>query len=234
MTDVARFTELLFADQTLDDLVTSLDQEAAPDGAWIFLAEAAEHLRQGDIGRAAEVLLEVAGNPKMETRILLWSWAALRRLGVQPKSDESDDIKGVVIEVPMESGMDVLAAYADRSARYVNYSGRVIVWEIADVTISSIIRELLQSCEDLRRVVIPAPHADCLEHLIRVTLLTFKGNQVVATCMQSLDRSPIKQVVSVGAELVANLVKRSQLTDQIVSEISTLGNPTASKGFRSS
>ena len=36
MADVARFTELLFGDQTLDDLLTSLDKEAAPDGAWML------------------------------------------------------------------------------------------------------------------------------------------------------------------------------------------------------
>jgi hypothetical protein len=102
MADLARFTQLLFADQTLDDLLTSLDKQAATDGAWILLREAAEHLRQGETGRATEVLLEVTSNPKMATRILLWSWATLRCLGVHPKSYEADDIKGVVIQVPME------------------------------------------------------------------------------------------------------------------------------------
>ena len=95
MANVVRFTELLFCDQTLDDLLTSLDKEAAPDGAWTLLSKAAEHVRQGEVGRAVEVLLEVARNPKMETRILLWSWAALRCLGAYPKSYEADDIKGV-------------------------------------------------------------------------------------------------------------------------------------------
>jgi hypothetical protein len=224
MADVARFTELLFGDQTIDDLLTSLDKEAAPDGAWMLLSKAAEHMRQGEVGRAAEVLLEVAGNPKMETRILLWSWAALRCLGIHPKSYEADDIKGVVIQVPMESGVDVLAAYADGTARYVNHSGKTIVWEITDATITAIIRKLLESCKDLRGVVFAASPNHSVKDLVRVTLLTFTGNRFAEASMQSLASSPINQVLGVGAELMANLIKRSESMDRIVSKTSSAGN----------
>jgi hypothetical protein len=75
MADVARFTELLFAE-------TSLDKEAALDGTWILLTKAAEHVQQGEPQHATKVLLEIADSSNTETRILLWSWAALRRLGV--------------------------------------------------------------------------------------------------------------------------------------------------------
>lgn len=218
MADVARFTELLFADQTLDDVLTSLDKEAAPDVAWMLLSKAAEHIRQAEVGRAAEVLLEVASNPNMETRILLWSWAALRRLGVHPNSYEADDIKGVVIQVPMESGADVLAAYADGMARYVNHSGKAIVWEITDATISGIIRKLLQSCKDLCGVVVAASANHSVTDVVRVTLLTFNGNRFAEASMQSVASSPINQVVGVGAELMANLIKRSELMDRLVEE----------------
>jgi thiol-disulfide isomerase/thioredoxin len=91
MADVARFTELLFGDQTLDDLLTLLDKESAPDGAWMLLSKAAEYMRRREVGHAAEVLLEVAGDPKMETRILLWSWAALRCLGQLDRPVEVGD-----------------------------------------------------------------------------------------------------------------------------------------------
>jgi hypothetical protein len=221
MADVARFTELLFADQTLDDVLTSLDKEAAPDGAWTLLSKAAEHMRQVEVGRAAEVLLEVAGNPNMETRILLWSWAALRRLGVRPNSYEADDIKGVVIQVPTESGADVLAAYADGTARYINHSGKAIVWEITDATITAIIRKLLESCKDLCGVVVAASPNHSVTDVVRVTLLTFNGNRFVEAPMQFLASSPINQVLGVGAELMGNLIKRSESMDRIVSKSSS-------------
>ena len=224
MANVARFTELLFCDQTLDDLLTSLDKEAAPDGAWTLLSKAAEHVRQGEVGRAVEVLLEVARNPKMETRILLWSWAALRCLGAYPKSYEADDIKGVVIQVPMESGVDVLAAYVDGTARYVNHSGKAIVSEITDASITAIIRKLFESCKDLRGVVAAASPNHSVKDLVRVTLLTFNGNRFAEASMQSLASSPINQVLSVGAELMANLIKRSESMDRMVSKISSARN----------
>jgi hypothetical protein len=223
MADVARFTELLFGDQTLDDLLTSLDKQAAADGAWILLRKAAEHLRQGEVARATEVLLEVARNPKMETRILLWSWTTLRCLGVHPKSYEADDIKGVVIQVPMESGADVLAAYADGTARYVNHSGKAIVWEITDATIADIVRKLLESCKDLRGVVVAASASYFVKDAVRVTLLTFNGNRFLEAPMQFLASSPINQVLGVGAELMGNLIKRSESMDRIVSKSSTAG-----------
>lgn len=220
MADVARFTQLLFGDQTLDDLLTSLDKDTAPDGAWMLLSKAAKRMRQGDVGCAAEMLLEVAGNPKMETRILLWTWTALRRLGIHPKSYEADEIKGVVIQVPTKSGVDVLAAYADGTARYVNYSGKAIIWEITDASITAIIRKLLQSCKDLRGVLVAASPVDSDRELLRVTLLTFNGNRFVEASMQSLDSGPIEQVLGVGAELMANLIKRSESMDQLVSQSS--------------
>jgi len=222
MADVARFTELLFSDQTLDDLLTSLDPEAPPDGSWILLSKAAEHMRQGEVGRATEMLLEVTGNPNLEARVLLWSWAALRCLGVYPKSYEADDIKGVVIQVPIESGVDVLAAYADGTARYVNYSGKVIVWENPDATITPIVRKLLQSCKDLRGFVVAASPTDSVQDLVRVTLLTFNGNRFAESSMESLASSPITRVLSFAAEVMANLIKRSELMDRIVSKTSNV------------
>ena len=39
-------------------------------------------------------------------------------------------VHGVVLDVPMGGGLDTLAAYADGTARYINHSGRTIVWEV--------------------------------------------------------------------------------------------------------
>ena len=219
MADLVRFTELLFSDQTLDDLLTSLDKEVASDGAWMLLSKAAEHMRQGQAGRAAEMLLEVVDNPKMKTRILLWSWAALRCLGVHPTLYEANDIKGVVIQLPMKSGVDVLAAYTDGTARYINYSGKVLVWEISDATITAIIRKLLESCKNLCGVLTaPSPHF--IEDSVCVTLLTFNGNWSVETQMHLLDASPIERVLGLGAELLGNLIRRSESMDRLISQTS--------------
>ena len=216
MANVARFTELLFCDQTLQALVTSLDKDVASDGAWMLLTKAAEHIQHGDVARGAELLLELAGNPTMETRVLLWSWAALRCLGFHPKSYEADDIQGVVMQVPLENGIDVLAAYIDGTARYVNQGGKAIIWEITDAAITAIIRKVLESCKDLPGVVAAASRNDPARDFVRVTMLTFSGNRFAEVSMQYLDSSPIKQVLSIGAELLAKLIKRSQSMDRLM------------------
>ncbi len=41
-------------------------------------------------------------------------------------------VQGVILDVPLEEGIDTLAAYADGTARYINHSGRTIIWEVAD------------------------------------------------------------------------------------------------------
>jgi hypothetical protein len=38
-------------------------------------------------------------------------------------------ILGVIIEMPVNEGHDLLAAYEDGSARYLNYSGKALVYE---------------------------------------------------------------------------------------------------------
>ena len=122
----------------------------------------------------------------------------------------------------MESGADVLAAYADGTARYVNHSGKAIVWEITDATITGIIRKLLESCKDLCGIVVASANHS-VEDVVRVTLLTFNGNRFVEAPMQSLASSPINQVLGVGAELMGNLIKRSESMDRIMSKSSSAG-----------
>lgn len=216
MPDIARFTQLLFADQPLDHLLASVDQGTEPDGPWTVLTEANAHIRQGKTERAVKLLFELIARPNIETRILLWAWTALRNLGVRPKPDEADEIRGIVIEVSMESGVDVLAAYADGAARYVNHSGKVIVWDIPDVTITSLISKLLECSKRFRNVAATTLISHSVGDLIRVTLLTFTGNRFAEASMQSIASSPISQVLAIGAELMANLIKRAESMNRIM------------------
>lgn len=222
MTDTARFTELFFADQTLEDLLASLDGDAAVGGVWMLLTEAAAHMRQGEAERAVKLLLEVVAASNIETRISLWSWTALRRLGVHPKSHEADEIKGIVVQVPMENGIDVLAAYVDGTARYVNHSGKVIVWDIPDASITNTISKLLECSKALHCVVDAASTNHSVAGLVRVTLLTFDGNRFAEASMHSVASSPINQVLAVGADLMANLIKRSESMTQIIKSVETV------------
>ncbi len=218
MPDIARFTQLLFADQSLDQLLELCDIEARPkEGAWALLVGALAKWREGKHNPAIELLLEITARPNLETRVLLWSWSALRSLGVYPDAREASEIKGVVVQVPVERAVDVLAGYADGTARYVNHMGKIIVWDLPDGVISSLIQRLLH-CSSVLPLDTSVSACD-LPNLVRVTVLTIGGNHVLAIPLPSLPSdSPLNRVLSVGAELMANLIKRTGTMNQLMQQ----------------
>ncbi len=68
----------------------------------------------------------IAVNEREESRIRVLAYNRLRGSGrpVPPKK-----LLGVIIEVPMQQGLDVLAAFADGRVRYLNQSGKIAVFE---------------------------------------------------------------------------------------------------------
>lgn len=59
------------------------------------------------------------------------------------RGDEAKRLDGVVVEVALDQGLDILAAYADHSARYYNYSGSAVIWERPDPSLDAHIDALL-------------------------------------------------------------------------------------------
>lgn len=211
MTNSARFTELLFADQTLDELSGALsgDESPAYPDAWKQLIQAADYLRRNKQTQATELLLAIIKNPSISTRMLLWGWTALRQIGIRPQPSEASEIRGVVIQVPVEQGADVLAVYADGTARYVNHSGKIIVWESTDTRIARNVQEIL----DLSKAIDPNSSDDLsgtASGIVRVTLLTFNGNRSVDVAIHLLQGSPVNSVLTKGAELIRNLIQQTE------------------------
>lgn len=57
---------------------------------------------------------------------------------------QAPELLGVVVEVGMWDGLDVLAAYTGYRARYINYSEKYLVWESRNPTADALIDELLE------------------------------------------------------------------------------------------
>ena len=64
-------------------------------------------------------------------------------MGQQPEDDEGKRLYGVVVEVGLENGLDILAAYVDGTARYFNYTGAAIIWERPDGSLDITVETLL-------------------------------------------------------------------------------------------
>ena len=219
MADLSGVIDLFFADQDLHQLLEGqiLSDREEP---WIFLINADACMQKGEREQAIELLNKIVVDNNVETRIMLWSWAALRRLGVHPNINEADEVRGIVIQVPIKDGVDVLAAYADNTARYVNYAGKIIIWDVPDAAIGTIIHKLLESskipCSQIaapvvKRVTFPS-------NVLHITFLTLGGNRAVEIRTDNLDSSPLGNILVIGAELLGNLMKRSQSMNQLMQE----------------
>jgi hypothetical protein len=173
-TPTERFKRMLFADQTLGELVAIM---APREG---LLHDARELLVGGDAGgaEAALVAMMLATPEEMtpwhrillaasqfaqgnrepgirtlraltetaaESRVRLGGWRALRDLGVV--ADAADQVLGVVADMNVEGGVDTLAAYADGSARHLLHTGQKFIWDRPDDRLAGAIAAVIAAAE---------------------------------------------------------------------------------------
>ena len=73
-----------------------------------------------------ESLLELLNDESLESRVRILAGRILVTKGSQVPQKL---LLGVVIEVGLEGGLDVLAAYLDGTARYINHSEKIVIWD---------------------------------------------------------------------------------------------------------
>jgi len=143
--------DLLFGDAPLDTLLlatsfppgSKLDAARSRmwEGRWLDTADAASGagepwatfitaLARMNTGQSAQrALRSIAEDPSRESRARLFAWTALRKAGDKPPPAHAQEVLACVVEVPVDGGFDVLAAYADGSTRFLGHTGRVIARE---------------------------------------------------------------------------------------------------------
>lgn len=112
---------------------------------WSSFAAARDWLDGGDRESAMFTLRSVLAQPDLEPRHYAQAWHFLRGLGAEPPLTEARDLYGVVVEIAFPQGLDLLAAYADLSARYYNYSGAGVIWDRPDSSLDSAIQRVLDT-----------------------------------------------------------------------------------------
>ena len=164
--------ETFFGDLPLSSWVG--DKRSEP---WATFATAASCLDRGDRAVAIKALQSIVGRTGLESRHYLQAWNALRQIGVSPTPDEAKHVYGVVVDVPMQSGFDTLAAYEELKARYINFSGGAIIWDAPDSRMDDLIRTLLTAGRDLAKLIGPWEGArpPLATGQARISLLTPSG-----------------------------------------------------------
>jgi hypothetical protein len=117
----------VYGDAPMEEWVT---QGAGTAGApWDAFERARRRAEAGESPAAADIWHEIALSDGLESRQTLQAWKFLSDAGYGPAPDRAKTVLGAIMEMPVEDGHDLLAAYADGSARYLNYSGKVALVE---------------------------------------------------------------------------------------------------------
>jgi len=116
---------------------------------WVSFIKARNLLDKGDKLSVVKLYQSITDMVGLESRHYLQAWHFLRGLGVNPPEDKAKIVYGVVVEVGMEKGTDILAAYTDRTARYYNFSGSGVVWERPDDSLDAEMEALLKAGQEV-------------------------------------------------------------------------------------
>ena len=141
---------LLCGDMAVDEFPAGDDAEGEP---WVSFVAARAALRAGKVDDAVATWRRIAEMPDAESRVTLQAWTFLRANGVASPTNLATTVLGVVVEVPVDGGRDVLAAYKDGSARYLNHSGRVLVAEAGVEAVAASVAEVVAVAQTLAGVV---------------------------------------------------------------------------------
>src|SRR5579863_206559 len=71
-------------------------------------------------------LQRVIDDSTLDARLRILALNSRRSMGRAPAGK---DLLGVIVEVGLEGGLDVLASFRDGKARYINHSGKVLIWD---------------------------------------------------------------------------------------------------------
>jgi hypothetical protein len=137
--------DALFADGPLESWPVGEHADREP---WATFVTARRYVAAGDIGSAVFGWQRVVGMPGLEARHYVQAWTFLRQYGVPPAPAEAKRLLGVVVEVDRgAAGLDLLAAYPERTARFYAGTGGGIAWERPDPTLDAPIGALLDAAK---------------------------------------------------------------------------------------
>jgi hypothetical protein len=125
-------------------------------------------------------------NGESRVRALAYNWLRARNETVP-----AGVWLGVIVEVPVDDGTDVLAAYADGRVRYINHIGAMSFFEDAPPEIVAGAKALVESAAAAGALFEPLPGARTAPTGdLRFTVLTASGLHIVQGSWQDIGSEP--------------------------------------------
>jgi hypothetical protein len=171
-------------------------------------------LKNGDKAGAVSQLKQIVGTQGLNTRIQLQAWHTLVSLGELPIETLRGYTQSVVIENHNDQGLDIVAAYADNTARYWNYTGTGIIWETRDPEIDKLVFELLKiGFEITKRIGIDLRNAPPVPEkgFLRIYIMAYDGSAVGEGRFEQLSKDPMgNTAINAGYNLMTGLIKKQK------------------------
>ena len=185
-----------------------------PRQPWALFVNARNSMSAGDQASAVAAWQRVLSTPDLESRHYLQAWYFLRSVGYEPPPSECKVLLGIVVEVAMPEGTDLLAAYADHTARYYNFSGSGVVWDGPDTSLDVVIDHLLDAGRNVVTMIgpwegerlPPPPHGE-----LRLSFLTPSGLHFGQGAIDTMAADPLAgPVFHNAAVLMQQLIQKAE------------------------
>ncbi|MBL8515984.1 MAG: hypothetical protein JNM76_03350 [Betaproteobacteria bacterium] len=152
-------------------------------------------------------LEKIARNENEEGRTRAIAFSRLRAAGKQVPSKQ---LLGLIVEVPQDKGLDVLAAFSDGGVRYLNQSGKVLIYEAPGHPVELLAKELIVVAQPVvnklgawEKERLPPPRRG----YVRLTFLASDGLYFGEGPLNAMDKDPM------GGPILA---KATQLLQQAI------------------
>lgn len=209
--------ELIFADESLEAVARFvLEQEAQGEEVrptWRRLARVAAWVAQEHRGLAIEELYRILEDERDDARSCFQCWNFLRQLGEVPGPEVARRVLGLVIERSHAGRPELVAAYWDGTARWLDVKGGFRIFTDPDPSMVANIRRRLRVCRPLVEVTDassgPRPPPPTGPRC-RITVLTPAGLRMREGTWAALwDDDVTGPVLEMGGELTERLTDAS-------------------------
>ena len=152
---------------------------------------------------------KIIDDPNSDSRLKVLAYNRQRAKG---HKSEKKELLGVVIEVGLDDGLDVLASFSDGTARYINQTGKMIIWETTDETSNKLTKDLFTKSEEIIKQIGPwdqprQPYPT--KGMVRITFLVSDGLYFGEGPMDILFNDPLASpALTSGTELMQYLMNK--------------------------
>lgn len=211
---ILEIRETLYSASSLGSFANRIKGDTKPAFPWSNFIKANQALKKRDKAKAIDLLKQIVAADGLGTRLYLQAWHSLRSLGELPPEPVRGQIQGFIMENHMAQGLDLLAAYADHTARYWTYTGAGLVWDTRDPEIDLLIDKLLTAGQEVMEQAeieqnedLPVPP----KGNIRLFMMSYDGFCFGEGPYMQFIQNPIAgYAISAGNNLIGGLLEKAK------------------------